>query len=102
MKYFIILSLSMFLLSCSSTKDRESFGEYVDNSAISTKVKSKLLATKKVSSTSIDVESYKGVVILSGFVSSDDEKETALDVAKNTKGVRMVKDALFVKSTLSE
>jgi osmotically-inducible protein OsmY len=102
MKYFIILSLSMFLLSCSSTKERESFGEYVDNSAISTKVKSKLLSTSKVSSTSIDVESYKGVVILSGFVSSEEEKEKALDVAKNTKGVRMVKDALFVKGALSE
>lgn len=102
MKYLLILSLSVFMLSCSSTKERESFGEYVDNSTISAKVKSKLVGADNISSTSIDVESFKGVVILSGFVGSEKEKEKAIDIAEKTEGVRMVKDALFVRSEFSE
>lgn len=102
MKMLVLVSLSLFLFSCSSTEKRESFGEYVDNSAISTKVKSKLLSNSKVSGTAIDVESFKGTVILAGFVSSEEEKELAIELAKKVNGVKNVKEALVVKSELSE
>lgn len=101
MKKNVLLTLLLLTLaSCSSTVHRESAGEYVDNAAISAKIKSKLLTSDKVSGTAIDVESYKGAIILSGFVETDTEKDSAIEIAKKVKGVKMVKDALYVKSDI--
>lgn len=102
MKLLITLSLSLFLFSCTSTNNRESLGEFADNTVISTKVKSKLLANKKVSGTSVNVKSFKGNVILSGFVNSNSERKLALNIAKSVDGVETVKDGLVVKENLTE
>ena len=96
---FLTLILVLFV-SCASTKKSESIGEYVDNSAISSKIKTKLISEDNISSTSIDVETYKGHVILSGFVDNEVQKQKALKLAKETKGVVAVKDALIVKTTI--
>jgi osmotically-inducible protein OsmY len=98
MKLILITTLIVLIASCSSTPNAESTGEYVDNSTISMKIKSKLLSTNATPGTSIDVESYKGIVLLSGFVDTKDQKERALKIAKETKGVKEVKDSLYVKS----
>ncbi len=100
MKIFFIASALVVLVSCASTEKRESLGEYVDNSAISSKIKTKLISEDNISSTSIDVETYKGHVILSGFVDNEVQKQKALKLAKETKGVVEVKDALIVKTTI--
>lgn len=102
MKLLLTLSLSLFIFSCSSTQSRESLGEYADNTVISTKVKSKLIASKKVSGTSVNVKSFKGNVILSGFVRTNSERELAISIAKTVDGVSTVKDGLVVKDNLSE
>jgi osmotically-inducible protein OsmY len=102
MKSFLLIFMTAMLISCSSTESRESTGQYVDNSIISGKIKSKLISDSIAGGSSIDVESYKGIVILSGFVQTKSEKERALELARKTKGVKEVKDALYVKNEFSE
>ncbi len=94
--------LTFSLASCATSKHSESAGQYLDSSAITAKVSSKLMTTEGVTGTAIEVETYKGTVILSGFVDSATEKEKAVEVAKAVKGVRDVKDALYVKSEFTE
>ncbi len=101
MKTLILTSiLALTLTSCSSTSTTESTSEYVDNAAITTKVKSKLVSNDIMSASNIEVESYKGTVILAGFVKTEEEKEKALDIAEKTKGVNEVKDALFLRKDI--
>ncbi|WP_145558644.1 molecular chaperone OsmY [Yersinia mollaretii] len=70
---------------------------YMGDSAATAKVKSALLEEKSLKSTDISVETSHGVVTLSGFVSSQAEAETAVDIAKNVEGVKSVSDKLHVK-----
>lgn len=91
-------SLSAILLvGCSSTPKQESTGQYLDSSAITTKVKADLLANDQVKSFPISVNTYKGVVQLSGFVNSARQKEVAGQVARNVSGVQGVDNDLVVK-----
>ncbi len=71
-------------------------GETIDDSAIATSVKAKLVETKGVSSTAINIEVSKGRVSLGGFLESDAEKKAALDAAKSVSGVKHVYDGLVV------
>jgi len=64
----IILAITVAITSCAGSRTRESTGEYLDDTAITTKVKAKLLADSEVSGLAINVETFKGVVQLSGFV----------------------------------
>lgn len=70
---------------------------YMGDSAATAKVKSALLEEKSLKSTDISVETSHGVVTLSGFVTSQAEAETAVDIAKNVEGVKSVSDKLHVK-----
>ena len=73
-------------------------GRYVDDSTITTKVKSEMLANKDVHSTEIHVETVHGVVELSGFVPSEAEKHRAVEIAYSVAGVKSVRDALSVQT----
>jgi len=73
-------------------------GEYIDDSALTVKVKSALLAEKNLKSLPISVESTEGVVTLSGKVVSSAQVEQAVDVTKHVKGVRDVHNALTLKT----
>jgi osmotically-inducible protein OsmY len=86
------------LAACASTPTRESTGEYVDDSVITTKVES-LLATDDFlkSYHQISVETYKGIVILSGFVDSQQAVDKAVQSARSVPGVKSVKNSLIVK-----
>ncbi|WP_242393280.1 BON domain-containing protein [Anaeromyxobacter oryzisoli] len=84
-------------LGCASTRTRESAGEYVDDSAITAKVKAAILQDPALKSLQISVKTYKGVVQLSGFVDSKDMVEKAGKVAGQVSGVRDVKNSLTVK-----
>ncbi|AHM75863.1 molecular chaperone OsmY [Yersinia hibernica] len=75
---------------------------YMGDSAATAKVKSALLEEKTLKSTDISVETSHGVVTLSGFVSSQAEAETAVDIAKNIEGVKSVSDKLHVKDQKSQ
>ena len=95
--YFVILMLIASFAACASTPTRESTGEYVDDSVITTKVKSLLAADDFLKSFQISVETYKGMVELSGFVGSEKAVDKAGQIARSVKGVTSVKNDLVVK-----
>jgi len=95
--YFVLLMLIATFVACASTSKHESTGEYIDDSVITTKVKSGLAADDFLKSFQISVETYKGVVQMSGFVDSQKAVDTAGQIARSVKGVTSVKNDLIVK-----
>jgi hyperosmotically inducible protein len=89
--------LPLFFTGCAETASRESTGEYVDDSTITTKVKADLIGDDTVKAHQITVETYKGVVQLSGFVDTSDQKDRAAEIAKNVPGVKDVTNNIIVK-----
>lgn len=81
-----------------STSKRESTGEYIDDAVITTKVKAAILNESTLKSYEINVETYKGVVQLSGFVSTQTEITKAAGLAGSVKGVTSVKNDLRLKA----
>ena len=92
--FFIVL---FNLVGCASTSTQSSTGEYVDDSVITTKVKSLLAGDDFLKSFQIGVETFKGVVQLSGFVNTKDAADKAVQIARSVKGVKSVKNDLIVK-----
>jgi len=84
-------------LGCAGTAKSESTGEYVDDVSITAKVKKDIFDEPTLKSAEINVETFKGVVQLSGFVSSQANINTAVVVAKNVKGVSSVTNKMSVK-----
>jgi osmotically-inducible protein OsmY len=95
--FFICLFLTLFLVGCAATPQRESTGQYIDDSAITAKVKAAIFHDPMLKVFQISVESYKGVVQLSGFVDSERASTKAVEVAESVKGVKAVKNSLVVK-----
>jgi osmotically-inducible protein OsmY len=85
------------IAGCTSSSTSESTGEYIDDSAISNKVRAQLIDDKDLNVFQIDVTTYKGVVQLSGFVDSESIKERAGSVAANVAGVKQVHNDLVIK-----
>jgi osmotically-inducible protein OsmY len=83
--------------ACASTRTQESTGEYVDDSVITTKVKAELAGDDFFKSFEISVETFKGVVQLSGFVNSQQAVDKAGQIARRVNGVTSVKNNLVVK-----
>ena len=96
-RYFVILMLIATLAACASTSKQEGAGEYVDDSVITTKVKSLLAADDFLKSFQIGVETFKGTVQLSGFVDSQKAVDKAVEITRSVKGVGSVKNNLIVK-----
>jgi osmotically-inducible protein OsmY len=95
--YLVLVMLIATFVSCASTSKQESTGEYVDDSVITTKVKALLAADDFLKSFQIGVETYKGTVQLSGFVSSQNLIDKAVQITRSVKGVTAVKNSLIVK-----
>ena len=93
----VLLILIATFAACASTRTQESTGEYVDDSVITTKVKSLLAEDDFLKSFQIGVETYKGIVQLSGFVDSQKSFDKAGEITKSVKGVKSVKNNLIVK-----
>ena len=87
----------MAALGCASSPTHEGTGEYVDDSAITTKVKSAILAEPGLKSAEINVETFKGVVQLSGFVNSREDINNAVRVASAVNGVKSVNNDMKLK-----
>lgn len=99
-KYFSALFLALtlvFVAGCASTSTQEGTGEYVDDSVITTKVKAVVFNEPTLKVAEINVETFKGVVQLSGFVSSYDAANKAVALAKGVNGVKSVKNDMHVK-----
>jgi hyperosmotically inducible protein len=92
---FVLLMLIATLVACSSKQ--EGTGEYVDDSVITTKVKSLLANDDFLKSFEISVETYKGTVQLKGFVNSQQAVDKAGEIARSVNGVKSVKNNLNVK-----
>jgi osmotically-inducible protein OsmY len=93
----VFLILIATFAACASTPKQESTGEYVDDSVITTKVKSLLAKDDFLKSFQISVETFKGTVQLSGFVGSQQAVDKAGEIARSVKGVTSVKNDLVVK-----
>jgi len=94
---FVVLLALAVLAGCASTRTKESTGEYVDDSTITAKVKAEILGDPDLKVFQINVETFKGVVQLSGFVNSADVRSRAAVVAGRVRGVKSVKNDLIIK-----
>jgi osmotically-inducible protein OsmY len=90
-------TVAFTIVGCSSTRTGESTGEYIDDAAITTKVKAAFAADPNVKATEVNVETYKGAVQLSGFVAQPADAQRAADIARGVKGVTSVKNDIRVK-----
>jgi osmotically-inducible protein OsmY len=91
--------VALLIVGCAGSRTQESTGEYIDDAAITTKVKTQLLRSKETSGTAISVETFKGVVQLSGFVESDVERRRAEEIAEGVKGVQRVENRISVRGS---
>jgi osmotically-inducible protein OsmY len=97
LRMLLLIAVSALVTACAGGETKSSTGEYIDDSVITAKVKTALLNSPEVSGLSIDVETFRGQVQLSGFVDSSEEREAAADLAKAVPGVRSVKNDIQVK-----
>jgi hyperosmotically inducible periplasmic protein len=93
------LSGGVLLSGCASGPTKESTGEVIDDSWITTKVKAAFVEDPTVSALGIKVETFKGVVQLSGFANNSTEVARAAEIARGIKGVKEVKNDVRLKST---
>ena len=96
-QFLVILMMITAFAACASTPKQESTGDYIDDSVITTKVKSLLAADDFLKSFQISVESRKGIVQLSGFVDSQKAVDKAGQIARGVNGVKSVNNNLVVK-----
>lgn len=85
------------VVGCVSTTKKETVGEYIDDATITTSVKAAILNEPTLKVAEINVETYKGVVQLSGFVASPASVATATQVARGVNGVKSVKNDIRIK-----
>lgn len=100
LKFLSAIFMAFALLTaagCASTPKQEGTGEYIDDSVITTKVKAAILNEPTLKSAEINVETFKGIVQLSGFVTSRADMNKAVEVARSVKGVTSVKSDMRLK-----
>jgi osmotically-inducible protein OsmY len=86
------------VVACTSSPTQQSTGQAIDDGVVTAKVKAKLIKDPVTKAHQINVETFKGTVQLSGFVESDQARTRALQLARDTEGVKQVKDALEIRS----
>jgi len=85
------------ITGCAVARDQQTVGSYMDDTAITTKVKARFAEDPAVSAMSINVETLKGTVQLSGFAKSETERNAAGRIAASTQGVKSVKNDIVVR-----
>ncbi len=93
----VLAGATLVTTGCSVVRGQEPVGAYVDDAPITTAVKAKFVEDKTVDAGAIKVETLNGTVALSGFAKSNTEKAQAEFIARNTKGVREVRNNLLVR-----
>lgn len=94
---YLLAILMAFLIGCAGTPTTEGTGEYVDDSVITTKVKTAIFNEPTLKSAEINVETFKGVVQLTGFVSSNANISKAVELTNSVKGVKSVRNDMRLK-----
>lgn len=97
MKWAGCVLMVLLMVGCAGSHTKESTGEYVDDSAVTAKVKTALAQSEQTSALAIEVETFKGEVQLSGFVNTASEKQAAGRIARSAEGVTAVHNNLIVK-----
>ena len=97
LQLLICVGLFTAFLGCAATQQRESTGQYVDDSVITSKVKSAIFNEETLKTLQINVKTYKAVVQLSGFVDSAQSVMKAGAVAGEVEGVVSVENDLVIK-----
>ena len=97
MRFLLVLLVMAVIAGCAGSRTQESTGEYFDDSTITAKVKAAILGDPELKVWQINVETFKGVVQLSGFVNSPQAVSRAVEVARGVSGVKSVKNNLLVK-----
>jgi osmotically-inducible protein OsmY len=97
MKLVLCLILSVAIFGCAGDRTTRSTGQAIDDSAVANKVKMALYADKEINGSQIEVEVFKGVVQLSGFVDSATQAQKAVQIARATNGVKEVRNSMLVK-----
>ena len=92
-----LTGITLLGTGCAVVRGQETVGAYVDDAAITTAVKAKFVDDKIVSAGSISVETLNGVVQLSGFAKTADEKSQAEQIARASKNVRSVRNDIVVR-----
>jgi osmotically-inducible protein OsmY len=87
----------MATLGCAATRTQEGTGQYGDDTVIPTRVKAAILGEPTLKVSEINVETFKGVVQLSGFVNSRDDMKSAVRLASAINDVKSVKDDMQLK-----
>jgi osmotically-inducible protein OsmY len=93
---FLPILLALFV-GCAGTATQESTGDYIDDTVLTTKVKAAVFNEASLKSAEINVETFKGVVQLSGFVSSQADINKAVEIAREVPGVKSVTNDMRVK-----
>ncbi|MFG6460338.1 BON domain-containing protein [Roseateles sp. DXS20W] len=103
-KPVLTLSLAAALIAtvgatsgCAVARDQQTAGSYIDDAALTTRVKAKFAADPTVSAMAISVETLKGTVQLAGFAKTSQEKAMAEKLARETSGVVAVRNDIAVK-----
>ena len=96
-RFLVVLMMIAAFVACASTPKQEGTGDYIDDSVITTKIKSQLAADDFLKSFQISVESRKGIAQLSGFVDSQKAVDKAGQIARGVEGVKSVRNDLIVK-----
>jgi hyperosmotically inducible periplasmic protein len=92
-----VAAAALITTGCAVTRGQETVGAYVDDTTITTQVKSRFVENKQVDASSIRVETLNGTVMLSGFAKNFTEKETAESIARRVNGVKSVKNEIAVR-----
>ena len=85
------------MVGCSDNTRRESTGEYLDDTVLTTKIKATFLGDSRLKMLDINVKSYRGTVQLSGFIDTQKEADRAVQLARTVKGVKAVNNSLIIK-----
>ena len=96
-RFITSLFLVAMIAGCAGGPNKESTGDYIDDATITTKVKTLLIGETALKAFQINVETFKGVVQLSGFVDSQTTANKAIEVANRVKGVTSVKNNMILK-----
>lgn len=97
----VAVAMALTLVSaagCAVARGQQTAGAYVDDTAITATVKSRMLESEDVAGTSITVETLNGTVLLSGFAKSQKEKATAESIARKVDGVKAVRNEITVRT----
>ena len=93
----LVAAAALSLTACAPTATSEGTGEYIDDAVITSKVKAAFAADPTVKATEVQVETFKGTVQLSGFVESRESAQKAVQLARDVKGVKEVRNNTVIK-----